>query len=168
MECDPFCRSSLCRCYGRLNTERHVRRNTMVLLPARSDAHRPDDFRMTFSVRCAGPFAEAAFRLEPSFFHALRVSVDLHRPRVVGGCDRFEMTYAIPTVTTAATCFFFLLRSSKPSEEPLAEFRQRCNAARTPGNSRTRRRPRGKQLFHRFVTLFQAHSSRGASVALHR
>lgn len=67
----------------------HVCRNTFLLLLPGSIlmlTDRTDDFRMTYCAFSRDLFAEAAFRLEPSFFHQLRESPISHPPtRVVEG-----------------------------------------------------------------------------------
>lgn len=147
----------------------HVRRNTMVLLLPGSIlmlTDRTEDFRVTFCAFSRDLFAEAAFRLEPSFFHALRerpISYPPHRV-VEGASIWFEM--AAYTYRDRGNVFRNTIIKNRLQNLLLESFdkMQRFAARQHRGPETTTRQT---ELFHRFVTLVQAHSSQEREVAFY-
>lgn len=146
-----------------------VCRNTLVLLLPGSIlmlTDRTEDFRVTFCAFSRDLFAEAAFRLEPSFFHALRERPITSPPhRIVEGASIwFQM--AAYTYRDRNNVFRNTIIKNRLQNLLLESFDKMQRFA-----SRQSRTPeittRQTELFHRFVTLVQAHSSQEREVSFY-
>ena len=147
----------------------HVCRNTLVLLLPGSIlmlTDRTEDFRVTFCAFSRDLFAEAAFRLEPSFFHALRERPITSPPhRIVEGASIwFQM--AAYTYRDRNNVFRNTIIKNRLQNLLLESFdKMQRFAARRPRTPETTTRQ--TELFHRFVTLVQAHSSQEREVSFY-
>ncbi len=147
----------------------HVCRNTLVLLLPGSIlmlTGRTEDFRVTFCAFSRDLFAEAAFRLEPSFFHALRERPITSPPhRIVEGASIwFQM--AAYTYRDRNNVFRNTIIKNRLQNLLLESFdKMQRFAARRPRTPETTTRQ--TELFHRFVTLVQAHSSQEREVSFY-
>ena len=147
----------------------HVCRNTLVLLLPGSIlmlTDRTEDFRVTFCAFSRDLFAEAAFRLEPSFFHALRERPITSPPhRIVEGASIwFQM--AAYTYRDRNNVFRHTIIKNRLQNLLLESFdKMQRFAARRPRTPETTTRQ--TELFHRFVTLVQAHSSQEREVSFY-
>ena len=147
----------------------HVCRNTLVLLLPGSIlmlTDRTEDFRVTFCAFSWDLFAEAAFRLEPSFFHALRERPITSPPhRIVEGASIwFQM--AAYTYRDRNNVFRNTIIKNRLQNLLLESFdKMQRFAARRPRTPETTTRQ--TELFHRFVTLVQAHSSQEREVSFY-
>ena len=147
----------------------HVCRNTLVLLLPGSIlmlTGRTEDFRVTFCAFSRDLFAEAAFRLEPSFFHALRERPITSPPhRIVEGASIwFQM--AGYTYRDRNNVFRNTIIKNRLQNLLLESFdKMQRFAARRPRTPETTTRQ--TELFHRFVTLVQAHSSQEREVSFY-
>ena len=147
----------------------HVCRNTLVLLLPGSIlmlTDRTEDFRVTFCAFSRDLFAEAAFRLEPSFFHALRERPITSPPhRIVEGASIwFEMVaYSYPHRNNVFSNTIIKNRLQNLLLESFDKMQR--FAARRPRTPETTTRQ--TELFHRFVTLVQAHSSQEREVSFY-
>ena len=144
-------------------------RNTLVLLLPGSIlmlTDRTEDFRVTFCAFSRDLFAEAAFRLEPSFFHALRERPITSPPhRIVEGASIwFQM--AAYTYRDRNNVFRNTIIKNRLQNLLLESFdKMQRFAARRPRTPETTTRQ--TELFHRFVTLVQAHSSQEREVSFY-
>ncbi len=147
----------------------HVCRNTLVLLLPGSIlmlTDRTEDFRVTFCAFSRDLFAEAAFRLEPSFFHALRERPITSPPhRIVEGASIwFQM--AAYTYRDRNNVFRNTIIKNRLQNLLLESFdKMQRFAARRPRTPETTTRQ--TELFHRFVTLVHAHSSQEREVSFY-
>ena len=147
----------------------HVCRNTLVLLLPGSIlmlTGRTEDFRVTFCAFSRDLFAEAVFRLEPSFFHALRERPITSPPhRIVEGASIwFQM--AAYTYRDRNNVFRNTIIKNRLQNLLLESFdKMQRFAARRPRTPETTTRQ--TELFHRFVTLVQAHSSQEREVSFY-
>ena len=147
----------------------HVCRNTLVLLLPGSIlmlTDRTEDFRVTFCAFSRDLFAEAAFRLEPSFFHALRERPITSPPhRIVEGASIwFQM--AAYTYRDRNNVFRNTIIKNRLQNLLLESFdKMQRFAARRPRTPETTTRQ--TELFHRLVTLVQAHSSQEREVSFY-
>jgi len=147
----------------------HVCRNTLVLLLPGSIlmlTGRTEDFRVTFCAFSRDLFAEAAFRLEPSFFHALRERPITSPPhRIVEGASIwFQM--AAYTYRDRNNVFRNTIIKNRLQNLLLESFdKMQRFAARRPRTPETTTRQ--TELFHRFVTLVQTHSSQEREVSFY-
>ena len=147
----------------------HVCRNTLVLLLPGSIlmlTDRTEDFRVTFCAFSRDLFAEAAFRLEPSFFHGLRERPITSPPhRIVEGASIwFQM--AAYTYRDRNNVFRNTIIKNRLQNLLLESFdKMQRFAARRPRTPETTTRQ--TELFHRFVTLVQAHSSQEREVSFY-
>ena len=147
----------------------HVCRNTLVLLLPGSIlmlTDRTEDFRVTFCAFSRDLFAEAAFRLDPSFFHALRERPITSPPhRIVEGASIwFQM--AAYTYRDRNNVFRNTIIKNRLQNLLLESFdKMQRFAARRPRTPETTTRQ--TELFHRFVTLVQAHSSQEREVSFY-
>ena len=147
----------------------HVCRNTLVLLLPGSIlmlTGRTEDFRVTFCAFSRDLCAEAAFRLEPSFFHALRERPITSPPhRIVEGASIwFQM--AAYTYRDRNNVFRNTIIKNRLQNLLLESFdKMQRFAARRPRTPETTTRQ--TELFHRFVTLVQAHSSQEREVSFY-
>ena len=147
----------------------HVCRNTLVLLLPGSIlmlTDRTEDFRVTFCAFSRDLFAEAAFRLEPSFFHALRERPITSPPhRIVEGASIwFQM--AAYTYRDRNNVFRNTIIKNRLQNLLLESFdKMQRFAARRPRTPETTTRQ--TELFHRFVTLVRAHSSQEREVSFY-
>ena len=146
-----------------------VRRNTLVLLLPGSIfmlTDRTEDFRVTYCAFSRDLFAEAAFRLEPSFFHALRerpISYPPHRI-VEGASIWFQM--AAYTYRDRNNVFRNTIIKNRLQNLLLESFdKMQRFAARNQRVPETTTRQ--TELFHRFVTLVQAHSAQEREVSFY-
>ena len=146
-----------------------VRRNTMVLLLPGSIlllTDRTEDFRVTFCAFSRDLFAEAAFRLDPSFFRTLGERPISYPPaRVVeGAAIWFQM--AAYTYRDRNNVFRNTIIKNRLQNLLLESFdKMQRFAARRPRTPETTTRQ--TELFHRFVTLVQAHSSQEREVSFY-
>ena len=147
----------------------HVCRNTLVLLLPGSIlmlTDRTEDFRVTFCAFSRDLFAEAAFRLEPSFFHALRERPITSPPhRIVEGASIwFQM--AAYTYRDRNNVFRNTIIKNRLQNLLLESFdKMQRFAARRPRTPETTTRQ--TELFHPFVTIVQAHSSQEREVSFY-
>lgn len=146
-----------------------VRRNTMVLLLPGSIlmlTNRTDDFRVTFCAFSRDLFSEAAYRLEPSFFHALRERPISYPPtRIVEGASIwFQM--AAYTYRDRGNVFRNTIIKNRLQNVLLEIYDKMQRFA-----SREQRVPetttRQTELFQRFVALVQEHSSQEREVSFY-
>lgn len=146
-----------------------MRRNTMVLLLPGSIlmlTNRTDDFRVTFCAFSRDLFSEAAYRLEPSFFHALRERPISYPPaRIVEGASIwFQM--AAYTYRDRGNVFRNTIIKNRLQNVLLEIYDKMQRFA-----SREHRVPetttRQTELFHRFVALVQEHSSQEREVSFY-
>ena len=146
-----------------------MRRNTMVLLLPGSIlmlTNRTVDFRVTYCAFSRDLFAEAAFRLDPSFFHALRERPISHPPtRIVeGAAIWFQM--AAYTYRDRGNVFRNTIIKNRLQNVLLEIYdkmqRFAAREQRTPETT-----TRQTELFHRFVALVHEHCSQQREVAFY-
>ena len=146
-----------------------VRRNTLiVLLPGwvLTLNDRSEDFRATFCAFSRDLFAEAAFRLDPSFFHELGLNPISYPPaRIVEGISIwFQM--AAYTYRDRNNMFRNTIIRNR-LQNVLLEFydkMQRLNAQKRRVPEATTRQT---DLFHRFVALVHEHCAREREVTFY-
>ena len=132
-----------------------VRRNTLILVLPGSLlmlTNRTEDFRMTFCAFSRDLFAEAGFRLEPSFFRILRENPITYPPaRIVEGASTwFQM--AAYTYRDRNNVF----------RNTIIRNRLHNMQQQTPETT-----TRQTELFHRFVALVHEHSSQQREVSFY-
>lgn len=133
----------------------------LLLLTARTD-----DFRVTYCVFSHDLFAEAAFRLEPSFFHALREH-PLVNPsqRVIDGTTTWlaAVTY---TYHDRENVFRQTIIRNR-LQNLLLEVYDKMLRAETGERDPAEATNRQTEIFHRFVSLLHEHSSQEREVAFY-
>lgn len=146
-----------------------VKRNTLVLVLPGSMlmlTGRTDDFRVTFCAFSRDLFAEAAFRLEPSFFRALRESPITYPPaRIVeGAAIWFQMAaYTYRDRNNIFRNTIIRNRLQNVLMEIYDKLQRFSDRQRQIPESTTRQ----TELFHRFVALVHECSSREREVSFY-
>lgn len=146
-----------------------MRRNTMVLLLPGSIlmlTNRTDDFRVTFCAFSRDLFSEAAYRLEPSFFHALRERPISYPPaRIVEGASIwFQM--AAYTYRDRGNVFRNTIIKNR-LQNVLLEIYDKMQRFAAREHRVPETTTRQTELFHRFVALVQEHSSQEREVSFY-
>ncbi len=146
-----------------------VRRNTMVLLLPGSVlmlTDRTEDFRVTFCAFSRDLFAEAAFRLDPSFFRALRERPISYPPtRIVeGAAIWFQM--AAYTYRDRSNVFRNTIIKNRLQNVLLESYdKMQRFASRQPRTPEITTRQ--TDLFQRFVALVHEHCSQRREVSFY-
>ena len=163
-----FCRSG--RAEASVNQyQGEVRRNTMVLLLPGSVlmlTDRTEDFRVTFCAFSRDLFSEAAFRLDPSFFRALRERPISYPPtRIVeGAAIWFQM--AAYTYRDRSNVFRNTIIKNRLQNVLLESYdKMQRFAARQPRTPEITTRQ--TDLFQRFVALVHEHCSQEREVSFY-
>ena len=136
-----------------------VRRNTMVLLLPGSIfmlTDRTEDFRAAYCSFSRDLFSEAAFRMDPSFFHALRERPISHPPqRIVEGASIW-LQMAAYTYRDRGNVFRNTIIKNRLQNLLLESYdKMQRFAARQHRVPETTTRQ--SELFHRFVALVHEH-----------
>ena len=138
-----------------------VRRNTLILVLPGSLlmlTNRTEDFRMTFCAFSRDLFAEAGFRLEPSFFRILRENPITYPPaRIVEGASTwFQMAaYTYRDRNNVFRNTIIRNRLQNVLLEIYDKLQRYANMQQQTPETTTRQ----TELFHRFVALVHEHSS---------
>ena len=163
-----FCRSG--RAEASVNQyQGEVRRNTMVLLLPGSVlmlTDRTEDFRVTFCAFSRDLFSEAAFRLDPSFFRALRERPISYPPtRIVeGAAIWFQM--AAYTYRDRSNVFRNTIIKNRLQNVLLESYdKMQRFASRQPRTPEITTRQ--TDLFQRFVALVHEHCSQRREVSFY-
>ena len=125
-----------------------VRRNTLILVLPGSLlmlTNRTEDFRMTSCAFSRDLFAEAGFRLEPSFFRILRENPITYPPaRIVEGASTwFQM--AAYTYRDRGNVFRDTIIRNRLQNRAAGELRQDCSVTPARQHRRRPRRPRARR-----------------------
>lgn len=140
----------------------------LLLLPGTvlSLAERTKDFRVTYFAFSHDLFAEAAFRLDPMFFGALRKQPVFHlEPRLAEGA-RIWFEMAGYTYRDRENMFRSTIIRNRLQNVLLESFdkMQRFGARRAETSETTTRQ---SELFHRFVSLVHEHCTREREVTFY-
>lgn len=144
-----------------------VRRNTMVLLLPGSIfmlTDRTEDFRAAYCSFSRDLFSEAAFRMDPSFFHALRERPISHPPqRIVEGASIW-LQMAAYTYRDRGNVFRNTIIKNRLQNLLLESYdKMQRFAARQHRVPETTTRQ--SELFHRFVALVHEHCAQEREVS---
>lgn len=144
-----------------------VKRNTMVLVLPGSMlmlTERTDDFTVAFCVFSRDLFAEAGFRLEPSFFRALRENpISYPPPRIVeGAVIWFQM--AAYTYRDRGNIYRNTIIRNR-LQNVLMEIYDKVQRFADKQHPMPETTTRQTELFHRFVALVHEHSASEREVA---
>ena len=146
-----------------------VRRNTLILVLPGSLlmlTNRTEDFRMTFCAFSRDLFAEAGFRLEPSFFRILRENPITYPPaRIVEGASTwFQMAaYTYRDRNNVFRNTIIRNRLQNVLLEIYDKLQRYANMQQQTPETTTRQ----TELFHRFVALVHEHSSQQREVSFY-
>ena len=146
-----------------------VRRNTLILVLPGSLlmlTNRTEDFRMTFCAFSRDLFAEAGFRLEPSFFRILRDNPITYPPaRIVEGASTwFQMAaYTYRDRNNVFRNTIIRNRLQNVLLEIYDKLQRYANMQQQTPETTTRQ----TELFHRFVALVHEHSSQQREVSFY-
>lgn len=146
-----------------------VRRNTLILLLPGATlmfTDRTEDFRMTFCAFSRDLFAEAAFRLEPAFFHTLRENpISYPTARIVEGAETW-LQMAAYTYRDRRNVFRNTIMRNRLQNVVLECYdkmqRYASMQSRMPETT-----TRQTELFQRFVALVHEHCSHAREVAFY-
>ena len=146
-----------------------VRRNTMVLLLPGSIfmlTDRTEDFRAAYCSFSRDLFSEAAFRMDPSFFHALRERPISHPPqRIVEGASIW-LQMAAYTYRDRGNVFRNTIIKNRLQNLLLESYdKMQRFAARQHRVPETTTRQ--SELFHRFVALVHEHCAQEREVSFY-
>lgn len=146
-----------------------VRRNTMVLLLPGSIfmlTDRTEDFRAAYCSFSLDLFSEAAFRMDPSFFHALRERPISHPPqRIVEGASIW-LQMAAYTYRDRGNVFRNTIIKNRLQNLLLESYdKMQRFAARQHRVPETTTRQ--SELFHRFVALVHEHCAQEREVSFY-
>ena len=146
-----------------------VRRNTMVLLLPGSIfmlTDRTEDFRAAYCSFSRDLFSEAAFRMDPSFFHALRERPISHPPqRIVEGASIWLQMVAY-TYRDRGNVFRNTIIKNRLQNLLLESYdKMQRFAARQHRVPETTTRQ--SELFHRFVALVHEHCAQEREVSFY-
>lgn len=146
-----------------------VRRNTLILVLPGSLlmlTNRTEDFRMTFCAFSRDLFAEAGFRLEPSFFRMLRENPITYPPaRIVEGASTwFQMAaYTYRDRNNVFRNTIIRNRLQNVLLEIYDKLQRYANMQQQTPETTTRQ----TELFHRFVALVHEHCSQQREVSFY-
>lgn len=147
----------------------HLKRNTLVLLLPGTLlllANRSENFRVAYCFFSHDLFAEAAFRLEPNFFHTLREH-PIAKPSqqiVEGASIWFEMTSY--TYYDRENVFRNTIIKNR-LQNLLLEIYDKMQRFALPDQESTDPTTRQAELFHRFVSLVHEHCTQEREVAFY-
>ncbi|MEG0807062.1 MAG: helix-turn-helix domain-containing protein [Alistipes sp.] len=163
-----FCRSGSAEATVNQHQGQVSRNTLMVLLPSSSLmlTNRSDDFRLVYCAFSRDLFAEAAFRLEPAFFHALSETPISYPPtRIVeGAAIWFQM--AAYTYRDRSNMFRNTIIKNR-LQNVLLEVYDKLQRFAAKQHRMPEITTRQTELFHRFAALLHENCSQDRDVAFY-
>lgn len=150
------------------SVHRHLRRNSMaILLPGALLllTSRSDDFLVSYCAFSHDLFAEAAFRLDPGFFHTLREHPLINPSQLVVDGAVTWFAAAAHTYRDRENVFRHTIIKNRLQNLLLEIFDKMLRAQN--GEHDTEITNRQTEIFHRFVSLLHEHCSQEREVAFY-